>query len=242
MKLGDVAGTVAEVNGERVSFSMKATLIEEGHGLGLIDGAASAWAGVDTLGRQLSRQEALAHPSKPKAFEIVDQAIARDRALGGYLERCRCGDSAIPLEPGFRLPDAVFSVPANQHAERVKATKGLATLDEARFFVRCLIPLRVEKYEFWNVGLWVEVSADAYAKTSERWELASYVGHSFPGTLANALPLLGLIIGSVVHAKAVSQNELPHIVGADDTPLSRLLIRELALDEFERLAVAGHYL
>lgn len=240
--LGDVAGTVAEVEGERVSFSMKARLIDDGHGLGLIDGAASAWPGVEALGKQLSRQEALSHPWREKAFEIADQVIARDRALGGYLDRCRSGDTAVPLEAGFREPDDVFAVPKEERAVRVEAAKGLATLDGERFFVRCLLPIHVEKYENWHVGLWVEVSADAYGQTSDRWDLPSYVGHSFRGILANAFPLLGLTTGNAVEARAVSQTELPHIVGADDAQLSSLLKRELPVDEFERLAVAGHYL
>ena len=127
-------------------------------------------------------------------------------------------------------------------ARRVVTSKGLATLDDERFFVRCLFPIHAEKYDVWNVGLWVEVSADSYKHTSDLWDVPEYLGHSLRGTLANAFPVLGLAVGSVVEAKAISENELPHIVGADDGKLSDLLKRELPTDEFERLAVAGHYL
>ncbi len=75
------------------------------------------------------------------------------------------------LELTFRLPDVVAALQPEERETRVQENKDLCVLDGKRFFVRALLPLPVAEREHpYNVGLWVEVSQQAFERVYELWD------------------------------------------------------------------------
>lgn len=154
--------------------------------------AESGWSEVELVGKKLSRAEALAHPSKATVFEIVDEAFLHDGQLRGFVQRVHCGDAGVPLEYRFEVPDEIFAL-GKLAATRAEAGRSFASLDGKRFFVRCLLPLPVEHYGTWSVGLWAEVSKADYEHLRAVWEdHAAYAKVRCWGTAANDLAKLEL--------------------------------------------------
>lgn len=54
-----------------------------------------------------------------------------------------CGTDCEELEPGFRRPDAVFAVPEEERAGRVRDSDDLVSVDDQAFFIRCVAPAPV---------------------------------------------------------------------------------------------------
>ncbi len=235
--IGDVAGEFAD-SGPRTTFVMKAR--EEG--VSLVDGSSSPWAGKALLGQMLTRAEALAHPNRAMVFELFDLIAEADPALRSYRARCRCGDSAVPLELGFDLPDDVFALPKSERAARAKTGRAFVELDGKRFFVRTLLPIPVETVGSWNIGVWLELSAPDFRKLREVWTTDAFVGHRFEGALANEISEPKLSRGTKVEARGVDSQQLPHLVSSSDHGVTQLLKRRWPWAEFEGFAARHHYL
>lgn len=231
--IGDVAGS-----GPRTTFVMKA----REQGVSLVDGLSSPWAGNAMLGRMLSRAKALAHPDRAMVFELSDVIIPGDPALRSYRARCNCGDSAVPLELGFSLPDDVFALSESERTRRAKIGKAFVELDGTRFFVRTLVPMPVETIGTWNIGLWLELTASDSRRLKEVWTSDGFVGHRFEGTTANELSEPTLSRGTRVEASGVDSEQLPHVVSSSDHRVEQLLNRRWPWGEFERFAARHHYL
>lgn len=231
--IGDVAGS-----GPRTTFVMKA----REQGVSLVDGASSPWAGNPRLGRMLTRPEALAHPERAMVFELSDVIIPGDPALRSYRARCSCGDSAVPLELGFGLPDNVFALSESERTRRAKIGRAFVELDDKRFFVRTLVPVPVENIGTWNIGLWLELTASDSRRLKEVWTSEAFVGHRFEGTIANEISEPTIIRGTRVEASGVDSKQLPHVVSSRDPGVAQLLNRRWPWGEFEGFAARHHYL
>lgn len=231
---------------DRVAFFCELAPSGEGYQATLRDAARSPWAKAEIVGRMLSREEARAHPWKATVFEVLDEAFARDPSFDGFFGRVRCGNAAVPLERGFQMPDDVFALGPDR-ASRATIGRTQVSLDDNRFFLRCLLPVRVEGYGTWGVGLWVEVSRETFRQAREVWEDAErYARLEFAGTIANApkgdvcLDALQLPFGPgvPVELRVGDVDALPSIVASDNADLAALLAREWPRDDFEAFAVA----
>jgi hypothetical protein len=65
---------------QRVAFGISL----KPEGVMVIDAARAEWDGLEILGHQLTREEALRHPMKSELFRLIDQLYAEDSALGDY--------------------------------------------------------------------------------------------------------------------------------------------------------------
>ncbi len=75
------------------------------------------------------------------------------------------------LELTFLRPDVVAALQAVERETRVQENKDLCVLDGKRFFIRALLPLPVaERENPYNIGLWVEVSQQAFERVYELWD------------------------------------------------------------------------
>lgn len=83
---------------QRVAFYCRVRPAGASYEVMLGDAARSAWGDAELVGEKLSREQALRHPLKATAFEIVDEAFRIDPSLRGFLQRVECGDAAVPLE------------------------------------------------------------------------------------------------------------------------------------------------
>jgi hypothetical protein len=149
---------------DRAAFYCTVRVAADPYEVMLGDAAASPWSGAKLMGTLLSREGARAHPWKATAFEVLDEACARDPGLIGFLQRVRCGDAAAPLEQSYGAPDDVFAL-GDAKEGRVELHRNFASLDGTRFFVRCLFPIPVASYRAWCVGVWVEVAKADYDRS-----------------------------------------------------------------------------
>ncbi len=230
---------------DRVAFHCRIRSAADSYQVMLGDAAESSWGEVELVGAKLSRDEALQHPSKATVFEILDEAIERDPSLRGYLHRCDCGDTAVPLEQAFGAPDDVFALSNEEQQKRAEIGRVFVVLDGERYFVRCLVPIPVEGYGEWCPSIWVEVSDDDFQRIKDVWdEPEEYRGIQFNGTAANGLEELGLKLSSGSHLKlGVGDTEQPpRILSSTDPEIDALVKNVWALDDFESYAVGRGFL
>lgn len=140
---------------KREAFYCRLRPGDESYALMLGDASDSPWADVDLLGRKLSREQAQAHPLKETLFALTDEIGARDPRVVGYFARAECGDTGIPLERRFAMPDEIWALAEQERDERTQLGRNFATLDDHRHFVRAMLGFDVEHYGDWSVGLWV---------------------------------------------------------------------------------------
>jgi hypothetical protein len=231
---------------DRVAFLCRVRPMDGSYGASLGDAARSAWSDAEIVGKKLSREEALAHPLKATAFEILDEAFVRDPSLIGWLARTRCGAMNVPLEKSFGLPDDVFALTEDEREKRATIGRSFVTLDDTRFFVRCLLPVPVEGYGAWCFGLWIEVTKEDYAHVREVWnEPTEYAALRFAGKLANDLAAdvkLPIARGAPVDVHVPDPDEGPRVHASRDRYVTELLARKWPRDEFETYAVRRGFL
>ena len=210
----------------------------------LDDAAGSVWRGAEILGEKLSREEALRHRWKATAFEVLDEAFAQDRWLHGFLQRVRCGDAAVPLEMDFRAPDDIAALPAKD--PRAELSRSFASLDGSRFFVRCLLPVPVEGYETWCVGLWIEVAKSDYDDVRAAWDdPVRYPTLRFSGLVANDVAAtldLPVPRGIRVALHTPDPASPPRVEAPATGELADLLAKPWPRAAFETYAVARAFL
>jgi len=87
-----------------------------------------------------------------------------------------CGEEHDLLEPTFRRPDAVVSLPAGERAARVKEGDDLCAIwakadgEAHRYFVRCRLPvglLDADGETAW--GIWAEVGEADFRRIVDMW-------------------------------------------------------------------------
>lgn len=233
---------------QRASFFCRVRPANGSYEVMLGDAAESAWGEAEIIGQKLSREQALRHPLKATAFEVLDQAFETDRSLAGFLSRVECGDAAAPLEWSFQLPDDIFALGAERE-KRAVLGRSFASLDDKRFFVRCLLPRPVEGYGTWSVGLWIEVSKRDYDQAKLVWDDPIRYPHlRFAGVVANdakstpELPDFPIVGGAPVQLRVTDPNEPPKIEAPAVGELADVFARSWGKTAFEEFAVARGFL
>ncbi|MBX3221372.1 MAG: DUF2199 domain-containing protein [Labilithrix sp.] len=230
---------------QRTAFYCRVFPTKDSYEVMLGDATQSAWRDVAIIGERLSREEALRHPWKATAFEVLDEAFLQDRSLRGFLHRVQCGDASVPLERSFQAPDDIFAL-GDQVTGRTELRRNFASLDGKRFFVRCLLPVPVEDYGTWSVGLWIEVSKPDYDHIEESWDdPLSYPNLRFGGMVANDLGAdLGLPVraGCKVQLHVPAPDSPPRVLAPATGDLAALLSNAWTKPAFEAYAVARGFL
>ncbi len=230
---------------QRAAFYCRVQPTEDSYEVMLGDADQSPWSGAAIVGQKLSREQALRHPWKATAFEVLDDAFAQDPSLRGFLLRVQCGDPAVPLEHGFEAPDDIFALGEAKEG-RAKLGRCFASLDGERFFVRCLLTAPVETYGSWSLGLWVEVAKADYDHVRTVWDdPVEYPRLRFSGVAANVVdPALALPIalGSGVELSVTDPDVPPRVVAPASGELGALIATPWPRLEFEKWAVARGFL
>jgi hypothetical protein len=230
---------------QRTAFYCRVRPTDDSYEVMLGDAAQSAWSDAAVVGAKLSREDALRHPWKDAAFEVLDEAFERDRSLRGFLHRAHCGDTAVPLERVYLAPEDIDALD-DKTKGRAEVRRHFATLDGKRFFVRCLLSVPVEGYGTWSVGLWVEVARSDYDRVKKAWrDPDEYPTLKFTGTLANDVGKdLGLPVapGSKVQLCVPNAGSIPTIAAAGSGELTALLSQTWPRAAFEEYAVAHGFL
>lgn len=229
---------------QRCAFYCRVRPTDDAYEVMLGDAGASPWAATEIVGRKLSRDEALSHRWKSIAFGVLDEAFVLDASLRGFLQRKQCGDLAVPLEHSFKLPDDVFAL-GEERVERTRISRNFVSLDDKRFYVRCLLPVPVELYQTWTVGLWIEVSQEDYEGVWHAWDDPdAWSRLCFNGTLANDATSLELPVraGTAVRIHAPDPNTPPQVASTANPALNSLLTNTWRKDAFEEYAVSRGFL
>jgi hypothetical protein len=101
-----------------------------------------------------------------------------------------CGEDHGDLEPAFRRPDVIAALSATERRDHAKESDDLCALrgdDGVRFFVRCVLRVRlvdVEDDTHW--GLWAEIDGDDFQRILELWsDPVQATEPPKPGRIAN---------------------------------------------------------
>ena len=230
---------------QRTAFYCRVRPTEDSYEAMLGDAAQSAWGDVDLIGEKLSREDARRHPWKSTAFEVLDEAFLKDRSLRGFLHRVQCGDASIPLEKNFHAPDDIFAL-GDAKEGRAELRRNFASLDGTRFFVRCLMPVPIEQYGPWCIGMWIEVAKSDYDKVWKAWDDAElYPKLRFTGVIANDVGAdldLPITKGSKVRVHVPDPDSPPRIEPPPGGELGELLTKTWPKAEFEEYAAARGFL
>ncbi len=230
---------------QRVAFYCRVRPSADSYEAMLGDAAESGWDDVEIMGKKLSRKAALRHRWKVAAFEVLDAAFEQDSSLTSYLHRVQCGDAAVPLEKNFHMPDEVFAL-GDQRAKRAQVNRAFASLDDKKFYVRCLLPVPVEGYGDWNIGLWVEVSRVDFEHLVKVWDdPAEYSKVRFSGLLSNDVAAeidLPIALGAKLELHVPDPDRPPMVMASSDAQIAELLRNTWPKSEFEAYAVAHGFL
>lgn len=140
-----------------------------------------------------------------------------------------CGASINRLlDVGMTWPDDVYAIPGDQRASRVwqdgAARADFMTLDEARYFVRSLVPLPLWDGALFRYGVWLEVSRSDFDHIRRVWnDEPAYARLQFRATLANELEPGDRLRGTSVQAATRSFNDRPYVVNAEAPSLAATL-------------------
>ncbi len=225
----------------RAAFYCRVRPTDDAYEVMLGDAAESEWGNVDIIGTRLSRDEARQHAWKSTAFEVLDEAFTQDPCLRGFLDRVQSGDAAVPLERSFGAPDDIFALDEDERKQRADLGRNLASLDGARFFVRCLLPVPVEQYGTWCIGMWVEVAKPDYDQVREAWDDPTrYSTIRFAGLIANDVGSIDLPIAldRNVQVHVPDPETPPQIAAPADGALTEFLTKPWSQAAFEEYAVA----
>jgi hypothetical protein len=98
-----------------------------------------------------------------------------------------CGQQhdGLPTDWAFKLPDEVHELNYLDRYARTRHNGDLCTLDEARFFFRALLPIRLLEGDFFNWGVWVEVDKATHDLYVRSWEEDISSSPRVRGHLAN---------------------------------------------------------
>lgn len=208
------------------------------------DDESNPWQDAEILGKMLSAAAARRHEWKKQAFELLDAAFEEDPSLRGFLQRVNCDSVGVPLEKSFRFPDDVFALSEEARAVKGHLSDDLISLDEKRFFIRTVLPIRAQGYNSWNIGFWVEVSRQDYARARKIWgDEDLYPSLCVSGTLANAfeVPALSFTLGEPVTVRVTDPSGVPRISIQDESKAA-LVETEWGKAAFEQYAAEKGYL
>ncbi len=230
---------------QRVAFYCHVRPTAASFEVALGDAATSSWSHAEIVGEKLSADQAREHPWKESAYEVLGEALSRDVVLKGFATRYRCGALEVPLEHSFGAPDDIFAL-GDGRDERVMQKGGFAVLDDARFFLRCLLPIPVERYGTWCVGLWVELTRADYEEAKGAWnDPPRYASLRCSATIANDLQValdLPVRRGDAVELYVSDPDAIPMLRSEGDNAVRALLAKEWQATAFEAYAVSRGFL
>ena len=130
-----------------------------------------------------------------------------------------CGEYHDLLEPTFRRPDAVVRLTDADRASRVKESEDLCAIwagsdgDQHRYYVRCVLPVRLlDSPEGSAWGLWVEVAEANFHLVVEKWSDPGQADlPAIEAALANSVPGYPDTIGLPANLRLTGPTTRPEI-------------------------------
>ncbi len=136
----------------------------------------------------------------------------------------KCGEDH-PLEEmelTFRRPDDAAKLSPEDRQRLLQENNDLCIIEGSRFFIRGVLPLPVDSRESpYNIGLWVEVSREAFERVYELWDSEDQLReHPFAATVANEIPISPGSLGHAAELHLAGPTSRPNVfLKASDHPL-----------------------
>lgn len=127
----------------------------------------------------------------------------------------------MPRDHGWKLPDDVWAIPANEREEKAKFNSDLCQFGN-RFFIRCLLKLPFnEQPDYYGWGIWIEVAEPDFYRYVEFYDNDGSAEPPVPGTVANAIPGYPPTLGLPVLVQFQNSTSRPSVtVTATDHPIA----------------------
>ncbi|WP_426689683.1 DUF2199 domain-containing protein [Rhodanobacter ginsengiterrae] len=125
-----------------------------------------------------------------------------------------CGDTheGLPIDHGWKLPDVVWAIPANERSHQAKFNSDLCQLG-GRFFIRCLLKLSFnEQSDYYGWGVWVEIHEHDFNRYFELYDKDGSHERPIPGTMANAIPGYPSTLGLAVMVQFQNSTSRPAVL------------------------------
>jgi hypothetical protein len=135
------------------------------------------------------------------------------------------------------IPDAILAIPPEERTGRVKSSgKSFIALDAERFFLRVLLPVRLDNGHEYHFGVWLELDFDDFEHVYRAWDEPAYLDIAVEGELANAVPPWGAtVLGARCHAAARARDDALYIDSSEHPVLDSILSIPWPVSECERL-------
>jgi len=126
-------------------------------------------------------------------------------------ESCGKPHPVTEVELTFKLPDDVYELSEADRESRCRMNSDIVILDEKRFFVRGLVPLKMAtRARDYALGMWAEVSEDVFSRIYDLWDDPDQSQEPrMPGALANALPFHPSTVGLAVTIQLTGTKSRP---------------------------------
>ena len=131
-------------------------------------------------------------------------------AASYFCSTCGKEHPGLPTDWAYNLPDVVHSLSYVERYRRARHNSDLCTLDEARHFIRGLLPLQInDSAQGFNWGIWAEVDRETHDVY-----VANFDGDmsKYPrgvGSIANEISVYGGTIGLGVAIQYNPDNSRP---------------------------------
>ncbi len=123
-----------------------------------------------------------------------------------------------PPDQAAKRPDEIWDLPESERAARAKESDDFCMLDEARFFIRAVLPVPLlDRNGSWGLGLWVEVSEADCRRYYQLYDVDSAEEPGFPGRIANALSSFPDALGLDVHVRLGPASKRPTLWCKDES-------------------------
>jgi hypothetical protein len=135
-----------------------------------------------------------------------------------------CGKTHEGLQRDYawKLPDVVWSVPAEQRESAAKFTNDLCQYGE-RYFIRCVLPVPInEGDDAFNWGVWAEVDWPTFERYLAIYDVDAENEPYRVGTVANVVPGYPPVSETVnIHFGKSSARPTLHFSPASSHPLAK---------------------
>ena len=131
--------------------------------------------------------------------------------------RCpQCNAEHALLDPTFKRPDVVFTLPAQDRTRRVLESDDVCSMESAgdgarRHFVRCVLPVRLtDVADSTRWGLWAEVAEKDLTRVLALWDDPRQADEpAFAAIVANRVPGYPETIGLPVEMRLTGPSSRP---------------------------------
>ena len=156
---------------------------------------------------------------------------SRKSKSGGQpaLAPCACcgfapGADGKPLSITFEQPDVYYDIP--DELLDVWGQDPFIAIKTIGFFVRVIVPVRMDGGFAVNYGTWLEVDADDFRTAWQTWNMPEYKDLELEGYLANVLEPWGQFPHAAVKTTVRDVNEVPIVTSATDPEVQKFLETE----------------